>query len=189
MRPYYLLPAAVLAVACLSACDPKTDFPAIVALATPPSGPAPAWRLRDPDGNVVSSDQFKGKVVVLDFGATWCAPCRIEIPGYVALQKKYGGDGLVIIAALVDQPGPGAVKKFIADFGINYPVVMADDDIVNAFGGVDALPDDRSSSTATESFGTGRSGWRRPQSSRKNPRLAQAGRFRPLSRTQFSTSR
>jgi thiol-disulfide isomerase/thioredoxin len=140
MRPLYLLPVLVAAMAALAACDPKTDFPAIVALATPPAGPAPAWRLRDPDGNPVSSDQFKGKVVVIDFWATWCVPCRIEIPGYIELQKKYAKDGLVIIGVSVDQEGPAVVKKFMADFGINYPIVMADDDIVNAFGGVDAYP-------------------------------------------------
>jgi thiol-disulfide isomerase/thioredoxin len=140
MRPLHLLPVLAIAVAGLAACDPKTDFPAIVALATPPSGPAPSWRLKDPDGNLVSSDQFKGKVVVLDFWATWCVPCRIEIPGYIDLQKKYGKDGLVIVGASVDQEGPAVVKKFMADFGINYPVVMADDDLVNAFGGVDAYP-------------------------------------------------
>ena len=140
MRPSFLLPALVIALAGLTGCDPKGDFPAIVALATPPAGPAPAWKLRDLDGNLVSSEQFKGKVVVLDFWATWCVPCRIEIPGYIDLQKKYGKDGLVIVGASVDQEGPAVVKKFMADFGINYPVVMADDDLVNAFGGVDAYP-------------------------------------------------
>jgi thiol-disulfide isomerase/thioredoxin len=140
MSPLRLLPVLAIALAGLTACDPKTDFPAIVALATPPTGQAPAWSLVDPDGRVVRSEQFKGKVVVLDFWATWCVPCRIEIPGYIDLQRKYGKDGLVIIGVSVDQEGPAVVKKFMSDFGINYPIVMADDDIVNAFGGVDAYP-------------------------------------------------
>ena len=91
MRPLHLLPVLAIAVAGLAACDPKTDFPAIVALATPPSGPAPSWRLKDPDGNLVSSDQFKGKVVVLDFWATWCAPCRASLPHLDELSKRYEG--------------------------------------------------------------------------------------------------
>jgi thiol-disulfide isomerase/thioredoxin len=102
--------------------------------------PAPAWKLRDVDGNVVSSDQFKGKVVVLDFWATWCPPCRTEIPGYVQLQKKYAADGLVIVGVSVDTDGPQVVKKFMKDFGINYPIVMADDEIQNTFAPIQGYP-------------------------------------------------
>lgn len=106
----------------------------------PVLGPAPAWQLKDVDGNVVSSDRFKGKVVVLDFWATWCPPCREEIPGYVDLYRKYGKDGLVIVGASMDEGGPKVVKDFVGKFGISYPVVMADDTVVSAFGGMDAIP-------------------------------------------------
>jgi thiol-disulfide isomerase/thioredoxin len=102
--------------------------------------PAPAWKLKDVDGNVVSSDQFKGKVVVLDFWATWCGPCRSEIPGYIALQKEYAADGLVIVGASTNDQGPDVVKKFVADHGMNYQVVVGGEDIAGAFGGVDAIP-------------------------------------------------
>ncbi len=105
--------------------------------------PAPAWKLKDVNGNVVSSDQFKGKVLVVDFWATWCGPCRSEIPGYVALQKKYGRDKLVIVGVSVDQQGPAVVKEFIEKFKIDYQIVMADDAVVAAFGGeqgIDAIP-------------------------------------------------
>lgn len=102
--------------------------------------PAPVWKLKDVEGRVISSETFKGKVVVVDFWATWCPPCRAEIPGYVELQKKYGKDGLVIIGVSLDQKGPAVVKPFMEKFGINYPIVMGDDDISAAFGGMDAIP-------------------------------------------------
>jgi peroxiredoxin len=102
--------------------------------------PAPAWRLPAVDGQTVSSDQFKGKVVVLDFWATWCAPCRAEIPGYVALQEKYRPAGLAVVGVSLDRDGPAAVSRFIAEHRLNYPVVLGDDRIVEAFGGVAAVP-------------------------------------------------
>jgi peroxiredoxin len=107
---------------------------------TVPPAQAPAWKLKDVDGNPVSLAQFKGKVVILDFWATWCPPCRTEIPGYIALQKKYAADGLVVVGISVDTDGPGPVKKFMKDFGFNYIVVMADDDIQNAYGPIQGYP-------------------------------------------------
>jgi len=102
--------------------------------------PAPAWQLKDLDGRTVTSDQFKHKVVVLDFWATWCGPCRSEIPGYVALQRKYAAAGLAIVGVSVDQADPGVVRKFVAEEKIDYPIVLADDQITSAFGGVEAIP-------------------------------------------------
>lgn len=106
-----------------------------------PARPAPEWTLKDLEGREVSSDQFKDKVVVVDFWATWCGPCRVEIPGYIALQKKYG-DRLAIVGMSVDR-GPEVVKKFVEANDVNYTVVMANDEVVEAFGGgegINAIP-------------------------------------------------
>ena len=105
------------------------------ALAAPPAPEAsallnqvaPAWTLKNLDGKDVSFSEFKGKVVVIDFWATWCGPCLSEIPGYIELQKKYGKDGLVIVGMSMDSIKVKDVAKFVKKQGMNYTVLMADD--------------------------------------------------------------
>jgi len=107
---------------------------------TPASKRAPAWELKDVDGKTVKSSDFDGKVVILDFWATWCPPCKAEIPGFVELQKKYSDQGLVVIGVSLDEQGPAVVKPFMKQFGINYPVVMGNQQIVEAFGSFEGIP-------------------------------------------------
>jgi peroxiredoxin len=102
--------------------------------------PAPSWELKNIDGKAVHSADFKGKVVILDFWATWCPPCRAEISGFIALQKKYEAQGLMVVGVSVDQDGTDSVKAFVQKQGVNYPVVLADSKIVTAFGGIESIP-------------------------------------------------
>ncbi len=101
---------------------------------------APAWKLAGLDGKPVSLADFKGKVVVLDFWATWCAPCRDEIPGFVELQKQFGDRGLVVVGVSLDEEGAPFVQKFVRQHGVSYPVVLGSREVVAAYDGVDALP-------------------------------------------------
>ena len=123
---FHLAALAALSLSAVSPLRAADPAPAPVA--------APGWKLKDVDGKPVDLSEFRGKVVILDFWATWCPPCRTEIPGYIVLQKKYASDGLVVIGVSVDTDGTGPVKKFVKDFGINYRIVMADDDIQNSYG-------------------------------------------------------
>ena len=102
--------------------------------------PAPGWELQDLDGKTVHSSDFKGKVVILDFWATWCPPCRAEIPGFIELQKKYQAQGLAVVGVSVDQASSDTVKSFAQQMGMNYSVVLADAKIAGDYGGIEGLP-------------------------------------------------
>jgi peroxiredoxin len=106
----------------------------------PDLGPAPAWRLKDPAGKEVSSTSLAGKVVVVDFWATWCAPCREEVPGYIDLQTRLGPKGVVVVGLSLDEDGAKAVAAFAKKHGVNYLLLMADDAVQKAFGGIESIP-------------------------------------------------
>ena len=92
------------------------------------------------DGKVVSSEDFKGKVLLITFFATWCPPCRQEIPTLVELQREYGPRGFSVIGLSVDEGGPRVVARLVRQAKINYPVLMADRATARAFGGIAGIP-------------------------------------------------
>jgi peroxiredoxin len=101
---------------------------------------APNFKLIDQDGNTITLKDYKGKVVILDFWATWCGPCQLEIPGYVDLYKEYKDQGLTIIGVSLDRDGWTPVRPFIEQYKITYPIVIGNMDIVSAYGGINSIP-------------------------------------------------
>src|SRR5467141_670819 len=100
---------------------------------------APEFKLSGLDGKPVTLAGARGKVILLNFWATWCGPCRAEIPDLVELQNKYK-DHLQILGLVVDDDDQEVIKEFAGKFGINYPVALAGDDVRVQYGGVGAIP-------------------------------------------------
>jgi thiol-disulfide isomerase/thioredoxin len=100
---------------------------------------APEFKLSALDGKPLSLVGVRGKIVLLNFWATWCGPCRAEIPDLIALQQKYK-DQLQIIGLTVDEDDAAAIKQAVAEAHINYPVAMASPEIRLQYGGIAALP-------------------------------------------------
>jgi len=92
------------------------------------------------DGETVDSASFKDQVLLVTFFATWCPPCRQEIPDLKLLQDEFGPQGFSVLALSVDEGGPSIVAPLVKQQKINYPVVMATPAVANKFGGVNVLP-------------------------------------------------
>jgi cytochrome c biogenesis protein CcmG, thiol:disulfide interchange protein DsbE len=100
---------------------------------------APNFVRTDLEGHLLRLDQFRGRVVLLNFWATWCGPCVEEIPAFSRWQHKFGGGSLQVIGVSMDDD-EGGVKRFIAKHRVAYPIVMGDAKLGESFGGIYGLP-------------------------------------------------
>ncbi len=101
---------------------------------------APDFALRDADGKLVRLSDYRGKVVLLNFWATWCGPCKLEIPWFIEFERQHKDKGFAVLGVSMDEDGWEVVKPFIRRLGVNYRVLMGDDEVARLYGGVDALP-------------------------------------------------
>jgi peroxiredoxin len=101
---------------------------------------APDFRVTTLEGRPVTLDSLRGRVVLLNFWATWCAPCRVEMPGFQDVHDEHRDDGFTVLGVSTDAGGRAPVLAFLAEEGISYPVAMANGGIVNGYGGARVLP-------------------------------------------------
>lgn len=101
---------------------------------------APSFELLTLDGEVVSLESLEGKVVLVNFWATWCPPCRVEMPGFQRVYEVKRDEGFEIVAISTDRAGEGVVRDFLEERSLTFPAAMASASVVRDFGGVRALP-------------------------------------------------
>ena len=101
---------------------------------------APDFSLERMSGETFRLSDHRGEIVVVNFWATWCPPCRKEIPGFIQLQKEFGTEGMTIVGISLDDQGFESVQPYAEEMGINYPLVVGSDRLTRKYGGVRALP-------------------------------------------------
>ena len=107
--------------------------------AVDPAG-APDFMLLNLQGESITLSDYRGKVVLINFFATYCPPCRIEIPDFVRLQDRYASKGFTVIGISVDQNGERILPGFVRTLGIQYPVLLATSKVIKDYGNIYALP-------------------------------------------------
>ncbi len=131
--------AIALAGALLAGCSSTRTTSAATAL-TKDRKAAPDFNLKDAKGMPVKLSDYKGKVVLLNFWATWCGPCKVEIPWFIEFEKTYKDRGYATLGVSMDDDGWQAVTPFVKQNALNYRVTVGNDRVAQLYGGIDSLP-------------------------------------------------
>jgi len=134
-----LLLVSVAVAALLWSCSGKDPFSA-EAQSIKNRKPAADFTLRDANGAAVKLSDYRGKVVLLNFWATWCGPCTLEIPWFIEFEQQYKTQGFAVVGVSMDEDGWNAIKPYVAAHKMNYRVLLGDDSVSQLYGGVDSLP-------------------------------------------------
>jgi peroxiredoxin len=105
-----------------------------------PGTSAPDFALQSLDGKTVRLSDFRGKAVLLNFWATWCEPCKLEMPWFVELEKQYGPQGLAVVGVAMDDSDKDKIANFAKQMGVNYPVLLGKETVGDEYGGLEYLP-------------------------------------------------
>jgi peroxiredoxin len=135
-----LLVAILAMVAVGKLLDRRRHHGAVGLLGNVQGMQAPDFELPSLDGRKVKLSDYRGKAVLLNFWATWCPPCKIEMPWFVELQKQYAKDGLVVIGVAMDDTEPQKISEFAHEMGLNYAVLLGTDKVSDDYGNVQYLP-------------------------------------------------
>jgi thiol-disulfide isomerase/thioredoxin len=103
--------------------------------------PAPVFSAKDSQGRPIALSSFKGKVVLLNFWATYCGPCKLEMPWFVEFEKKYGPQGFAVFGVSMDEEGWEVVKPYLERVPVNYQIGVVSDEVASLYGGVETLPE------------------------------------------------
>jgi len=131
--------AIVLMAAVLAGCSSSLTTRAAKAPANSREA-APDFTLTGMNGVSIKLSDYRGKVVLLNFWATWCGPCKAEIPWFIEFEKLYKDRGFATLGVSMDEDGWQAVQPFVKQRAINYPVMIGNDRVAQLYGGIDSLP-------------------------------------------------
>jgi cytochrome c biogenesis protein CcmG/thiol:disulfide interchange protein DsbE len=132
--------ASAALVFLLASCSRPSGLPTSELKSQGQRKQAPNFSLKDADGNAVNLSDYRGKVVLVNFWATWCGPCEAEIPWFIEFEKKYKDQGFAVLGVSMDDDGWKSVRPYVASHKINYRVMIGSEVVSQQFGEIDSLP-------------------------------------------------